>query len=218
MRNDKKERASLRWDYEPPNSATGDKAALVAMRGDKLELILSGRKATIVGELITQAHTFRSSPHPSGAVEYNCYACKDTGVIKWRDYSNGQGLDIDREDDCDECPTLSASPAMDGGVGEAKKQSISDLVATYRAKLEMENPPEATANELRFAIEALLRVKPEEGTSSLEWKIRRLNDMRHADNATGNNFVPDRTNSAIDSVVDCAALLSANALKGGGDE
>lgn len=28
--------------------------------------------------------------------------------------------------------------------------------------------------------------------------IKRLNDMRHADNATGNSFVPDRTNTAID--------------------
>ena len=33
-------------------------------------------------------------------VKYKCTTCWDTGKIKWRDYSNGQGLDIDHEDDC----------------------------------------------------------------------------------------------------------------------
>ena len=36
-------------------------------------------------------------------VAYKCRYCKDTGKITWVDYSNGQGLDIDREDDCEKC-------------------------------------------------------------------------------------------------------------------
>lgn len=80
--------------------------------------------------------------------------------------------------------------------------NIASLVATYRAKLEMENPPEETANELRFAIESLNRCRADTVPTELVWKINRLNDMRHADNATENSFVPDRTDNALDSVMD----------------
>ena len=56
-----------------------------------------------------------SKPAGSEKLKYNCTACQDTGKIYWTDYSNGQGLDIDRVDDCDQCPTTPLAGSKDGG-------------------------------------------------------------------------------------------------------
>lgn len=50
-----KMREALRWSYEPPCAAQNDKAALVAMRGNKIELMLTGKKATVVNDLLQAA-------------------------------------------------------------------------------------------------------------------------------------------------------------------
>lgn len=58
----------------------------------------------------TNSATIPASPLVGKAVKYKCPSCRDTGRITWTDYSNGQGLDIDREDACDKC--ADASPPV----------------------------------------------------------------------------------------------------------
>lgn len=45
----------------------------------------------------------RTGPPKKKPSKYKCSKCRDTGRVKWTDYSNGQGLDIEREDECTYC-------------------------------------------------------------------------------------------------------------------